>query len=1241
MNKLFLFLLAGVIFSAGYFSYAQEIPKAWSIISEDNTSNAIPTDLNYIYKEPVQTERYFDVQNGRAVVYPNYRPFGASNTTQSELSIDIHPLNDNIIFASANATNWPFSTIWGTGIYFTLDGGTNWTGYDNPPFGTNKGDPASAIGTNGYFYEGFITNAYGQGAAVSTNNGVSWTTSVISTVPSTSYLLDKNHLWIDKKVGSPYENRVYSTWTRFQTGHVNNNKVEVSYSSDNGLTWSTPYNVSAGVNALSHDQGVNLQTGPNGEVYATWAIYDQWAAGVYGEDAIGFNVSTDGGQTWGTARRIYSAANFGIRGKIKPVGSPSASTGIRVSSFPSMGVNRSNGAIFITWPQKTVAPAGTSPDIVMISSFDGGLTWTAPVRVNDDPIDNGKDQYYPWLTVDQTTGHVYTVFYDSRNVANDSAEVYITRSIDGGLTHENIKASDAKFKPKPISGLAGGYQGDYIGITALNNTVYPYWADDRTGNYQAWIAKATFGPNIVHTPLDNTENLNGPYVVNTSIYSTMLLDLSKTKVYFWRDNGPKDSVLLTPLNQTDFTANIPGNGSPAMYHYYISAEDETGGLSTLPGGAPANYFSFDVATDLIAPSVAHTVIPDQLRENWPAMVMSQVTDNIGIDSVWVTYKINFSGITRTFGLENTSDNNFAGYFNIDTSLISLGDTLYYRIVARDVAAAQNMGYHPSSTNYNKFVFIPDTDLPVIVHNVLRDQPIIRWPAEVKAVITDPLGISSASVEFKHNNGSVNTFNLVNTSGDSWSGQFTVTQVAIGDSVSYRIKAVDNSTSGNVSYLPVSGYYNFKIIDTKAIVLVVNDDVTLEARVSEKGGESDLRSALGASSSLIINTLQLSGYTVDSVQFAALDVSTLGNYDILVLSSGTRTTVMFDDQIKRTAVVNFNINGGKVFVEGGEVGWFYRQQSTEKDVVFRRQILKDSSWVSDISTAVPLKKKIPHHQIFNWPNVIEDPITTTGSGVGPRDAMRTMAVPGVYKLATWEGTYADTAGIIAYSPTNDTNYVTNIFCTFALSAIVDQVKAANLIDNLFDYLTFGVIPVELTLFEAVAAENGVSLSWQTATETNNSGFEIERKSEGSSFENIGFVPGMGTTTRISSYSFVDDNITSGKFVYRLKQVDYDGTSSYSKEIEVEVHAPSVFELSQNYPNPFNPSTSIKFSVPQDGLVSLIVYNLLGEKIATLINQDLKAGRHEVKFDASKIASGLYFYRLDAGEFSMVKKMMLLK
>jgi hypothetical protein len=190
-----------------------------------------------------------------------------------------------------------------------------------------------------------------------------------------------------------------------------------------------------------------------------------------------------------------------------------------------------------------------------------------------------------------------------------------------------------------------------------------------------------------------------------------------------------------------------------------------------------------------------------------------------------------------------------------------------------------------------------------------------------------------------------------------------------------------------------------------------------------------------------------------------------------------------------------------------------------------------------------------------------------------------------------------------------------------------------------------VPVEFVSFTADNELDEVTLRWQTATETNNSGFEIERASSETSptqdWNNIGFVEGKGTTTERTNYSFNDKMIEPGTYFYRLKQIDFDGTVSYSSEIEVEVAGPNEFALYQNYPNPFNPTTTIKFALPEKTNLDLSVYNSLGEKVAEVFNGELGEGYHEIEFNATILSSGIYFYRLESENFVSVKKMILIK
>jgi len=193
-----------------------------------------------------------------------------------------------------------------------------------------------------------------------------------------------------------------------------------------------------------------------------------------------------------------------------------------------------------------------------------------------------------------------------------------------------------------------------------------------------------------------------------------------------------------------------------------------------------------------------------------------------------------------------------------------------------------------------------------------------------------------------------------------------------------------------------------------------------------------------------------------------------------------------------------------------------------------------------------------------------------------------------------------------------------------------------------------LPVELTSFIALAGKDGVQLNWSTATEVNNYGFDIERcvaqiGNLCNNWEKIGFVQGHGNSNSPKDYSFVDANPPAGKVLYKLKQIDFDGTFEYSKAVEVNVETPQEFRLAQNYPNPFNPSTVINYQLPKDGNVTLKVYDMLGREVATLVNEYQKPGIYNYKFSIAnyQLPSGIYIYQLKAGNFIETKKLMILK
>jgi len=192
------------------------------------------------------------------------------------------------------------------------------------------------------------------------------------------------------------------------------------------------------------------------------------------------------------------------------------------------------------------------------------------------------------------------------------------------------------------------------------------------------------------------------------------------------------------------------------------------------------------------------------------------------------------------------------------------------------------------------------------------------------------------------------------------------------------------------------------------------------------------------------------------------------------------------------------------------------------------------------------------------------------------------------------------------------------------------------------------PVELVSFTASLTNSAdVVLNWQTATEVNNYGFEVERKilkqvqNDGESWEKIGFVEGYGNSNSPKDYNFRDTNPLPGTMKYRLKQIDTDGTFEYSEIIEVEIGIPTKFALFQNYPNPFNPTTEISYSLPKESDVTLKVYNTLGKEVVTLVNKRQEAGKYNVTFNAENLSSGIYFYSIRTAENASVKKMILLR
>jgi uncharacterized protein (TIGR02145 family) len=187
-----------------------------------------------------------------------------------------------------------------------------------------------------------------------------------------------------------------------------------------------------------------------------------------------------------------------------------------------------------------------------------------------------------------------------------------------------------------------------------------------------------------------------------------------------------------------------------------------------------------------------------------------------------------------------------------------------------------------------------------------------------------------------------------------------------------------------------------------------------------------------------------------------------------------------------------------------------------------------------------------------------------------------------------------------------------------------------------------LPVELTSFTAVQTNKDIKLNWNTATEINTSIFDIEKKiSTTNSWQNIASIKASGNSTTPKQYSYTDKNVNTGKYSYRLKMVDLNGSFKYSDIVNVDITAPAKFELSNAYPNPWNPTTTIRYQVPTNILVTIKVFDALGREVSTLVNEIKPAGSYEVTFNAKGLPSGTYYYQMKAGNFIETKKITLLK
>lgn len=413
-------------------------------------------------------------------VTPSFRIYPSTTANQSEPIIVVSPLNPQVMFCSAFTINIANPLFRSEGVYVTTNGGLNWFGNDTctgAPVTNHGGDPGIAIDKNGVFLLYHIWNAAYTPPTTSvfthysTNMGTTWSSQYPLYPPSSqSVPEDKGTLSTDNSSSSPYYGRSYATWVIYQQPYP----VNVSYTTNSGLNWSTYTQVNP--NPPKRCSGGEVKSALDGKIYDTWAGVSDTTP--FAEIWAGFASSTNGGVSWNYQQIIFDM--HGITGFLPQ------KHGIRVNGIPRMAIDPGNGWIYIVTNEINISPAGSDPDIIFHRSTNGGQTWSQGIRVNQDPVNNGKIQYFPEICMD-STGAINVLYYDDRNTTSDSAQIFMSRSTNGGNTWYDFQVSDKTFAPQPIPGGPQFYQGDFISLATASNKLYPVWMANYTGTYQIWM----------------------------------------------------------------------------------------------------------------------------------------------------------------------------------------------------------------------------------------------------------------------------------------------------------------------------------------------------------------------------------------------------------------------------------------------------------------------------------------------------------------------------------------------------------------------------------------------------------------------------------------------------------------------------------------------------------------------------------------------------------------------------------
>ena len=775
------------------------------------------------------------------------------------------------------------------------------------------------------------------------------------------------------------------------------------------------------------------------------------------------------------------------------------------------------------------------------------------------------------------------------------------------------------------------------------------------GIIDAYAAVTYFGPSFAHTPHGDTEATGTPITITADVTDRIAVDTGAVALYYRTDSGAWNQVAMSLQTGDTFSADIPGQPAGTTVDYYLEAGDTIGVVTTLPSQAPDSFFSFVVGPDATLPVLTHTPLRDQAYILWPTTVSCTATDNLGIDHVEMTYQLNGGPVEGPFTLTQGGD----------------------------------------------------------------------------------------------------TYTLV--------FPLTPAEVAIGDEITYTLTAVDGAqTPNSVS----NGPNVFQIIDTLGVVLVLDDGTAKDTDVKFNASKEQLAPQTGKSSATTMaGWLVDAGYVADVLPATGVTVADFAGYQAVVLSAGDNTGPVAD-AATRTALQDWAAAGGKLLIEGGEVG--YDALSSPGYADFAAQVLHGVDWDSDNAGNLQISGDHASHPLLNIPNVIPSSLSLAYVGYGDEDAVE--PAPDAYRVVA-PASYTDDGGIIVYDDNPAPQSAQILYFAFNVEAL-DATAGRQLTENALAYLlaqespptsslggrvtlagqsdhsgilvdaggnttltaadgtwsltglyggaytllmskdgyataahdlvlgdgealtdlNFQLQPVAETAYAVspglaipdndptgitsiitvpvaeagqiagVTVDLDITHTWRgdllvTLTSPGGTTVTLHNRSGSSADDILGNYPttltveGPGDLTDFLGEDnggdwtlTVSDNVGSDTGTLNAWGLNFTLPGYVSPVVDGAL--PQVTRLHPNVPNPFNPSTLIAFDLAKDGKTRLSIFDVRGMLVRRLLDEDLPAGPHAVRWDGRdgagrSVSSGTYLYRLQSGDVQQERKMLLVR